>query len=126
MVNAIAFMLNFLIWMSYPVIYPEVGYRAAYSVDQLQGGITQDLFSILFYFDSSANSFPSGHVSLMCLLGWVGYSLKNHKGYFILLISVLGVLSVFTTRQHTIIDVFGGGITVLLAVVIGSFFTKST
>ncbi|HED36617.1 MAG TPA: hypothetical protein ENJ08_20660 [Gammaproteobacteria bacterium] len=120
-INAITFLINFFIWFNFPVVYRGDNIIMEHSVS----GVNRDLFLILYYFDSPANSFPSGHVSLMCLVAWVGYSLKSYAGYIILLISALGVLSVFTTRQHTIIDAVGGLLTVLLAVVIvRSFFKK--
>ena len=115
-VNAISFLINFIIWFYYPVVYPRVEHSLT--------GISQKLFSILFYLDAPTNSFPSGHVSLMCLLAWTGYSLKSRSGNIMLLISIAGVLSVFTTQQHTVIDALAGGLTVVMALIIVKYYLR--
>ncbi|VAW70073.1 hypothetical protein MNBD_GAMMA09-687 [hydrothermal vent metagenome] len=115
-VNALSFLLNFMVWFSYPIVYPRT--------EHLLTGISGELFSILYFLDTPANSFPSGHVSLMCLLAWTGMSLKGWRGHLLLVISVLGVFSVFTTRQHTVIDAIGGAATVMIAYAVVQLYVR--
>lgn len=65
------------------------------------------LYAYLHAIDGPNNCFPSMHVSLSCFLGWF----LHEKGYFKiwpLIIAFLVTLSTIFTKQHAIIDIFGG------------------
>lgn len=74
-------------------------------------GVFWDMLQFLYRIDPANNLFPSIH----CLVSWYCFAgLRNCKTipswyrYFSLLIAISICISTLTTRQHVIVDVFGG------------------
>lgn len=74
-------------------------------------GIFTDMLKFLYSVDAANNLFPSIH----CLVSWYCYAgIRNCKTvptwyqYFSLFIAIMICISTVTTKQHVIIDVFGG------------------
>ncbi|WP_297430201.1 phosphatase PAP2 family protein [Clostridium sp.] len=74
-------------------------------------GIFPDMLRFLYDIDAADNLFPSIH----CLVSWYCFAgLRNCKSipvwyrYFSLFMAVMICISTLTTKQHVIIDVFGG------------------
>ena len=105
--DIIAKLIGFVIFIAFPTtnIRPEVS----------SGSFFGSLMNLLYTVDAADNLFPSFHcmVSWMCFIG-VRKNKNVHTVYRILtLIAAMAVfVSTLTTKQHVVLDVFGG---VLLA-----------
>lgn len=84
----------------------------------MDSGIFVDMLKFLYNVDAANNLFPSIH----CLVSWYCYiGLRNCKTVpawyrkFSLFIAIMIFISTLTTKQHVIIDVFGGVILAELA-----------
>jgi membrane-associated phospholipid phosphatase len=71
-------------------------------------GLTGALFEFLYRIDSSANCFPSLHVSLAWIAAAAVYEEHGRKGRIAFLIAAAISISTLTTRQHYFIDVASG------------------
>ncbi len=87
-------------------------------------GFSWDMLQFLYNADAANNLFPSIH----CLVSWYCFvGLRNCKNipswykHFSLFIALLICISTLTTRQHVIVDVFGG---VLLAELTWQFSSR--
>ncbi len=110
-VNAFSFFINCLIWVVYPVGYPRpIGLA-------LDSGINADFYKQLVNIDTPLNSFPSEHVTLMALLLWICLSNRNPIRYVLMVLGIMGILSVLTTKQHSIVDIISGAMVMLLGLV---------
>lgn len=74
-------------------------------------GVFVDMLKSLYTIDAANNLFPSIH----CLVSWYCYAgIRNCKTipawyrYFSLFIAIMICISTLTTKQHVIVDVFGG------------------
>lgn len=105
-VNAFSFSTNALIWKLFPVSYPR----------PMTSETVDGFYSTLIMLDSPFNSFPSGHITLSCLLLWVALSYKPPVKWLMIVIVCIGICTIFTTKQHSFIDALGGAITMLLSV----------
>jgi membrane-associated phospholipid phosphatase len=79
--------------------------------DFTTSGIFVDMLKFLYSVDAANNLFPSIH----CLVSWYCFAgLRNCKTipgwyrYFSLVMAVMISISTVTTKQHVIVDVFGG------------------
>jgi len=88
-------------------------------------GLVADLYRVLHTVDTTANAFPSQHVSLV-VLPFLIFWKKHHLaatifGVWAFLISV----STLTTKQHYLIDIFGGLALALVSVWFAKWFQKN-
>jgi membrane-associated phospholipid phosphatase len=89
------------------ILFPTTNIRP----DITSSGIFVDMLKYLYTIDAANNLFPSIH----CLVSWYCYAgLRDSKtipGWyrnFSLFIAIMIFISTLTTKQHVIIDVFGG------------------
>lgn len=95
-----ASLLSFLVFAVYPTSVPRI---------HLAGkGLTRTAFDFLYLIDSSANSFPSLHVSLAWLAAFSVCDEYGKKGLIALIGALLITVSTMTTKQHYFIDVIAG------------------
>jgi PAP2 superfamily len=108
LVNAASFLLNLTVWIFYPVSYP----RPALPADD--GSLSFLIYRSLLELDSPLNSLPSGHVTLMCSVGWVALACRGLMRPVLIICAIVGTLSIFTTKQHSLIDAVAGALTMHL------------
>lgn len=93
----------FIIYITYPTtnVRPDI----------ITSGVFVDMLKSLYNVDAANNLFPSIH----CLVSWYCYAgLRNCKTipswyrYFSLFMAIMICISTLTTKQHVIVDVFGG------------------
>ena len=108
--DALAKLIGFVIFVVFPTtnIRPEI----------TDGGFFGSVMNLLYGIDSADNLFPSFH----CLASWfcfIGVRKRKdiHIGYklFSLIAAFAVFVSTLTTKQHVIVDVFGGVILAELA-----------
>jgi membrane-associated phospholipid phosphatase len=95
-----ACLLSFAIFILYPTNIPRLV--------QTGDGLTAKAFQILYSIDSSANCFPSLHVSLACLSATGIFREKKRFSVFAIVWACLITLSTMATKQHYFVDVIGG------------------
>lgn len=91
--------LFFLLW---PTAYP----RPSLPADT--GNISRVLYGFLTAIDRPQNCFPSLHVAISLFAVFVLWRQNWHLGIFFLILSVLGIVSTLTLKQHYFVDVIGG------------------
>lgn len=97
---AVASALSFAVFFVYPTtITREM---------VVSEGLTGLLFGFLYRIDSSANCFPSLHVSLAWIAAAGVYEEHKKKGFVAFFVAALISLSTLTTKQHYFIDVAAG------------------
>ncbi|AAK79457.1 membrane-associated phospholipid phosphatase [Clostridium acetobutylicum] len=89
------------------IVYPTTNIRPHI----VSSGIFVDMLKFLYSVDAANNLFPSIH----CLVSWYCFAgIRNCKTipvwyrYLSLFIAIMICVSTLTTKQHVIIDVFGG------------------
>jgi membrane-associated phospholipid phosphatase len=97
---AAASLLAFLTFAVYPTSVPRIHSASA--------GLTKAAFDFLYRIDSSANSFPSLHVSLAWLAALSIVDEYGKRGLIALTVAFLITISTMTTKQHYFIDVIAG------------------
>lgn len=108
-----ASLLSFAIFLIYPTTIPRVA--------QIDSGLAERAFQLLYAVDPPTNCFPSLHVALATLASLAVWSERKVFGRFALLWAVLISLSTMTTKQHFFVDVIGG---LLIATVCRSLAIK--
>ena len=111
-VNALSFIFNAMIWTFIPVGYP----RPAFPADD--PSLAAMIYGRLTQVDTPLNSFPSGHASMMTIVLWIAYALGGRRGALLGGFAVLGLLSIFTTKQHSFLDAAMGILTLALAFIL--------
>lgn len=71
-------------------------------------GLTGRLFEFLYRIDSSANCFPSLHVSLAWIAAAGVFEESRKKGFVAFFVAAVISISTLTTKQHYFIDVIAG------------------
>lgn len=89
------------------ILYPTTNIRP----DMTSTGIFVDMLKFLYSIDAANNLFPSIH----CLVSWYCYAgIRNCKAIpkwyrcVSLIVALMICISTVTTKQHVIVDVFGG------------------
>lgn len=97
-------LLNAVWWIVLPVTYPRPPMPAG-------EGLTIALYQWLCRIDSPANCFPSAHITLPAIAFHA--MLKQHPRLRGLMVSLFALLSltILTTKQHYLVDLFGGLVT---------------
>ncbi|MEW6209316.1 MAG: phosphatase PAP2 family protein [Acidobacteriota bacterium] len=85
-------------------VYPTTIAREMIASEGWTGG----LFEFLYRIDSSANCFPSLHVSLAWIAAAALFEEHGRKGLIAFFIAAAISLSTLTTRQHYFIDILSG------------------
>ncbi|MFN7133469.1 MAG: phosphatase PAP2 family protein, partial [Myxococcales bacterium] len=107
----IAIGLNFLVWSVYPTVYP----RPEVALDD---SLSAAAYRLLLTMDTPACAFPSGHITIPAVACW-GLSLDRPKAAPWLWAGLaLTSISILTTKQHYLADLFGGLGTALAGVVL--------
>jgi membrane-associated phospholipid phosphatase len=99
--------LHFIIFILFPTTYPRPAGNTGYP-----------LFEFLRFFDSPTNCFPSLHVAIPIFLALAIWRNGKKIGIFFLLWAILLAISTLTTKQHYLLDVFGGILTALLGLLL--------
>lgn len=117
--EVISKMIALVVFIAYPT---EMVERATFE-QSLGNGFLEQLTAFMYSADKPVNLFPSIH----CLASWVGFrgltwckKVGNPLKVFSFILAILVFLSTLFTKQHYIIDIFGG----VLAVEIGIFVSK--
>ncbi len=97
---AAASALSFVVFF----VYPTTITREPVGIEGLTGAV----FEFLYRIDSSANCFPSLHVSLAWIAAAAVFEESRKKGMVASFIAAVISLSTLTTKQHYFIDVFSG------------------
>jgi hypothetical protein len=108
-VNAVSFLLNAAVWIFYPVGYPRP------PIPSDDGSLSFTIYQSLVTLDTPINSLPSGHVTLMGSLFWVALACKGWPRPMLILCSIFGTVSIFTTKQHSMVDALAGAATMVVA-----------
>ncbi len=99
--------LHLVIFVLYPTTYPRPA-----------GDTSYPLFEFLKFFDSPTNCFPSLHVAIPIFLALAIWRGGKKIGILFLFWAILLALSTLTTKQHYLLDVFGGILTALLGLLL--------
>ena len=111
---ALASLLSFCIFIIYPTTVPRVV--------QTNDGLTAEAFAFLYAVDSTANCFPSLHVSLACLAASVVSGERRNLRVLVIIWAFLIILSTMTTKQHYFIDLIGGlAVAIICRIVVSKF-----
>ncbi|HLB59223.1 MAG TPA: phosphatase PAP2 family protein [Bdellovibrionota bacterium] len=85
-------------------------------------GVTYGLFSLLHLVDSTVNCFPSQHVALVSIPPLIFWRTNKKVAIFFSLWAILVSLSTLTTKQHYLVDIFGGVGLALLSVLFSNWW----
>ncbi len=107
--------INYSIFLFFPTVYPRPPAPEVTNV-------TTAIYLWLTGIDTPANCFPSGHVCVPGIGFW--YLAQQHKKWAWLygLVFILLVLTVLTTKQHYLIDIFGGLLTAFIGIMLAERF----
>jgi len=102
LVMFIAYVFSIIMFVLFPSSYPRFDYT------QIKNEVFQWAYGALHGVDKANNTFPSLHVSLTWI-GCIGLikSLKRFR-WLVFIYGLLITISVLTTKQHYIADIFGG------------------
>jgi hypothetical protein len=109
---AVAIGANLVIWILLPtaIARPEV----------LDDTLSAGTYRLLLAVDGPGNCFPSAHVTIPAVAVWaLGRERPRWRGPLWALFAVLS-LSILTTRQHYVVDLFGGLATGALGVAVSN------
>ena len=97
----IGYPIDLLIFAVFPTTYPRV--------ETVPGdGWTQMAFNFLFAVDTPANCFPSGHITAPLIACWA-LATDFPRARIPLWIAFAGLsVTILTTKQHYVVDLFGG------------------
>jgi hypothetical protein len=118
-VNGIGFLFNTFIWVMTPVSYPRPQLRFE------DPSLTEYLYQSLIVIDTPLNSFPSEHVTLMAILIWVASAYSGKLKWFFIFLGVCGILSVFTTKQHSLVDAIAGCLAMFIGYILVIIYVHS-
>lgn len=117
--EVIAKMIALVVFIVYPT---EMVERGTFE-QSLGNGLLEQITAFMFNADKPVNLFPSIH----CLASWVGFrgliwckKVGTPLKVFSFVLAILVFLSTLFTKQHYVIDIFGG----VMAVEIGIFVSK--
>ena len=79
----------------------------------------------LIQLDSTLNSFPSGHATLVVLMVWLAWQQPSKRvKTLIFTAGVLGLISIVLVKQHSVVDAVAGALTAAIGVVISGLLFK--
>ncbi len=104
--------INLLTFALFPTAYPRIA--------AIPGvGWQHEAFAWLFSVDSPANCFPSGHITGP-MIGFWALAVENFRWHRIIwMVFFLLCPTILTTKQHYVVDLFGGVATGLIGIWIG-------
>lgn len=107
----VAIALNFTIWALFPAEYE----RPPVPVGET---LTEAVYRLLVSVDAAGNCFPSGHITIPAVGVWAVAG--EHRRWAPALWIGLALLSVtiLTTKQHYLFDLFGGFATAFVGIVV--------
>jgi membrane-associated phospholipid phosphatase len=88
------------------------------------GSLTGELFAFLHFLDPPNNTFPSLHVAMMLTIVLACIRDDPKRGKILLALAVWPALSIVTTKQHYIVDLFGGAVLAVFAHLVTFELTK--
>ena len=104
--------INLLIFALFPTAYPRIAAIPG-------AGWQHEAFAWLFSVDSPANCFPSGHITGP-MIGFWALAVENFRWHRIIwMVFLLLCPTILTTKQHYMVDLFGGVATGLIGIWIG-------
>jgi membrane-associated phospholipid phosphatase len=106
-------MISFTVWALFPTTLPRA--------DMMTTGdsLSEVTYRLLIAVDPPNNCFPSGHISIPTVLFWaLAKQWPRWRGILWLSFGLLS-LTILTTKQHYVVDLFGG----LIAGFIGLYFS---
>jgi len=107
--------INYSIFLFFPTVYPR---PPTPEITSFASVIYQWLVSI----DTPANCFPSGHVSVPGIGFWYLVQQRKKHAWVYIIIFILLVTTVLTTKQHYLIDIFGGLFTAFIGILLAERF----
>jgi hypothetical protein len=114
---SVAISIHVLFWTLWPTTYPRPPAPAG-------GTLTQDLYLLLIYWDSPANCFPCGHITVPSLLVYFIGREQPRKAFWIWPMWAILSISILTTKQHYLWDLMGGLLTVYIGVRVSAWWSK--
>jgi len=91
-----------MFFIFYPTTYPRPHYP------EVENSLLNFLMKLVGSADTPNNCFPSMHVALTCSATWSIRSLGKKHLWFFSIWTFLVILSTLTTKQHYLVDIFGG------------------
>lgn len=93
----------------------------------LGNGVSEQILNFVYSMDSPTNLFPSIHclVSWLCYIGLRGTNVSRWYKLFSFITAIAICASTQFTKQHYIVDVFGGIILAEIAFGISTYFSKA-
>ncbi len=91
--------LFFILW---PTVYPRPPLPVG------TDNASRILYGFLAAIDRPQNCFPSLHVAVSLFAVFILWRQSRRFGLFLLVLSILGIISTLTLKQHYFIDVLGG------------------
>ena len=113
----IAVVINYLIFIFFPtyIVRPT---------PPPSEGFFNKLYLWLLTIDTPANCFPSGHITYPGIGCWYFAKAYPKSRFVLLLLFSLLCISVLTTKQHYILDIFGGISTGFIGICVANYFTS--
>jgi len=90
------------------ILIPMKMDRGEYVTEVPESGIIGSVVEWLWSVDPPYNTFPSLHVSLVCMATMIIYNENKKYGMLMILGAILLTLSTFLAKQHFIVDAIGG------------------
>lgn len=116
---AVAISCNVLIWAIFPTTFPR---PPAPEGDSL----TASFYNLMVSVDTPNCCFPSGHITIPAILVWtLGRQHPRAAAPLWIAFALLSV-TIVTTRQHYLVDLFGGLGTAMIGVAAAAMFTRLT
>lgn len=109
----IAVNINYLIFLFYPTQF-------ARPPAPVETGFSEAMYLWLISIDTPANCFPSGHITSPGIGCWFYVAMYPKRKWIVWPVFTLLSLTVLTTKQHYIWDIFGG----LMTMSLGIFFAS--
>jgi len=113
-----AVLINYLIFIVFPT------YMIRHTPPTSEGFFNK-LYLWLLSIDGPANCFPSGHITSPGIGCWYFAKAYPKSRYVLLFLFVFLCSTVITTKQHYVLDIFGGIFTGLIGIYTAHFFTNN-
>lgn len=107
----VVLVINLSTWAAFPTTYPRP--------PPPQGdSLSEQLYRLLIAADTPANCFPSSHIAIPALSLWALGREHPRQAPFMWAIFAVFSLSILTTKQHYLADLFGGLGTAAIGVIV--------
>jgi membrane-associated phospholipid phosphatase len=110
---ALTAMISFTVWALFPTTLPRA------HIMTTGDSLSEVTYRLLIAVDPPNNCFPSGHISIPTVLFWALAKQWPQWRWILWLSFGLLSLTILTTKQHYVVDLFGG----LIAGCIGLYFS---